>query len=101
MTYDISTNILIPDSNSKFSFHTTYEKKRKFNLPWLESHSWLAYSKIVDGAFCVPCLFFVEEVRLSSLKIRNLMTKPLDNWNSPLRKFDNNELNQKLIKLMC
>ena len=85
------------------SFHFTkcYDKRRKFNLSWLQSHSWLAYSKIVGGAFCIPCLFFGRRVGLNSLKIQNLITKPLGSCSSPLRKFDNHELNQKLIKFLC
>ena len=52
----------------------------------------------MNGAFCVPCLYFGRRVGLSSLKIPNLMAIHLGNWNSPLRKLDNHKLNQILIQ---
>ena len=34
------------------------EKLRKFRQEWFVKHPWLAYSKYLDGAFCLPCVSF-------------------------------------------
>ena len=34
---------------------------RKFKPEWLVRFPWLAYSKYVDGAFCLPCVCFGME----------------------------------------
>ena len=96
--YDILTNIWIPDSNFLFPIHKIYNKKRKFNLSWLQRYSWLAYSKVLDGAFCIPCVFFGRRVGLNSAKLQNLMTKPLNNWNSATQKLDSHELRSEIHK---
>ena len=36
--YDNINNIWKPDGSSKFSFNKTYDKRRKFNLSWLQKH---------------------------------------------------------------
>ena len=36
-------------------------KLRKFKAEWIVRFPWLAYSKYVDGAFCLPCVCFGME----------------------------------------
>ena len=33
----------------------------KFNISWLEKHSWLQYSPKLDGVFCGPCALLLSE----------------------------------------
>ena len=33
---------------------------RSFQLHWLESFPWLAYSKEKNGGYCIPCLLFAS-----------------------------------------
>jgi len=67
-----------PDQS--FEFMVTEEsgkKKRKFRREWLRDFPWLAYSKYLDGAFCLPCVFFG-----SNSKVDKLVKSPLTLWTS-------------------
>ena len=33
----------------------------KFNISWLEKHSWLQYCPKLDGVFCGPCALLLSE----------------------------------------
>ena len=44
-----------------FDFPASVEcsnSNRHFVWSWLKRFPWLAYSKYLDGAFCLPCVFF-------------------------------------------
>ena len=65
--FDIIEHLWSPDEN--FKFPTTQEgtkvRNKQFKYSWLQTFGWLAYSKLYDGKFCVPCVFFGHEVRNS------------------------------------
>ena len=50
--------------------------KRKFRYEWLKLFPWLCYSKINDGAYCLPCVLFSNK----KSNIQNLVLKPFKAW---------------------
>ncbi len=54
--YALLKNIWKPDAQYSFSPRTFQKKQRKFVANWLVKFSWLAYSKVTDGACCLPCV---------------------------------------------
>ena len=60
--YDVIENMWKPDNAFDFpaTMEGNVEKKRPkcFVNNWLNEFSWLAYPKLYDGAFCIPCVFF-------------------------------------------
>ena len=61
---------------------------RKFWLEWLARYSWLAYSKYVDGAFCVPCVCF----GMKGGRLSKLFVSPLTFWSTAITRFQNHSL---------
>ena len=49
-------NAFRPDSNYHFP---SQEEYRAFQSAWLELYSWLSYSPLLNGGFCVPCVLFL------------------------------------------
>ena len=56
---------------------------RKFQHHWLSQFSWLVYSKMLNGAFCIDCVAFAT----TTSTISNLVKTPLTNWNNALERF--------------
>ena len=52
-------------------------QKKLFVGNWLQHFPWLAYSKLYDGAFCVPCVFFDASTGHNADKLTVLFKKPL------------------------
>ena len=67
-----------------FEFPSTVEsgKSRKFQRAWLQQYSWLAYSKYLDGAFCLPCVLFGR-----GATVAKLMKSPITCWTSATSRF--------------
>ena len=51
--------------------------KRHFVWGWLKRFPWLAYSKFLDGAFCLPCVLFGVQCGRNSNKLDKLYKPPL------------------------
>ena len=62
--------------------------KRHFVRGWLERFPWLAFSKFLDGAFCLPCVLF--GVQCGRNKLDKLYETPLTLWTSPMSRFTTN-----------
>ena len=86
--------------NYSFQFPTTVicDKKRKFNVKWLEDFLWFAYSSNVDGAFCRPCVLFGRRVGVNASKLDRLMRAPLVNWSSAIQRFRDHGQNSEIHK---
>ena len=54
---------------------------------WLKRFPWLAYSKFLDGAFCLPCVFFWVQCGRNSNKLDKLYKTPLTLWTSAMSRF--------------
>ena len=51
---------------------------RHFVWSWLKRFPWLAYSKYLDGAFCLPCVFFFGvQCGRNSNKLDKLYKSPM------------------------
>ena len=71
---------------------------RKFLVSWLDRRPWLAYLKIFDGAFCIPCVLFGQETGFSSRKLKTLFKEPATNWQNAVCKFEDHAQNSQLHK---
>ena len=64
-----------------FDFPVSVEcsnSNRHFVWSWLERFPWLTYSKYLDGAFCLPCVFFFGvQCGRNSNKLDKLYKSPL------------------------
>ena len=67
-----------------FEIPSTVEsgKSRKFQRAWLQQYSWLAYSKYLDVAFCLPCVLFGR-----GATVAKLMKSPTTGWTSATSRF--------------
>ena len=54
-TYNSIKNVWKPDSKFTFLSHSGFGNKYRSMLNWLPKVPWVAYSKKVDGAFCLSC----------------------------------------------
>ena len=76
-----------------FKYRVTMEGKGEAKIPkkflpnWLQRFNWLAYSKLYDGAFCFPCMFFGHSTGHNSHRLDHLYTSPLTLWGSASSKF--------------
>ena len=64
-----------PNKLYKYPTRVEYGKNHAFNPAWFDLYQWLAYSPAEDGAFCVPCVVFGRESKLS-----HLVKTPLTFW---------------------
>ena len=79
-------NIWSPHADNLFQFPSSVEsggKSRKFQVYWLQQYPWLAYSKYLDGAFCLPCVLF----GLNANNVDRLVKLPLTFWTSATGRF--------------
>ena len=61
---------------------------RKFQYKWFTEFSWLAYSVIFEGAFCINCILFAaDESSRNACKLDQLYTSPFKAWSKGLQKF--------------
>lgn len=77
-------NVFKPDK--QFSFPKT--NGRCFRYNWLELHSsWLCYSPLKDGAYCLSCVLFGDRFPGRASKLKNLFSEPLRRWNDAASAF--------------
>ena len=79
--------------SSAYNFPVTLEgkegnrKEKKFLPKWLTEYTWLAYSELYDGAFCLPCILFGADTGHNSKRLERLYTKPLISWTNAHQRF--------------
>ena len=76
--YDLCLNVWRPERG--------YEFPRSF-----ERFPWLAYSKYLDGAFCLPCVLFGRATSHNMQKLDKLFKSPLTYWTSASSKLKDHE----------
>ena len=54
--YSVLMKAFRPDSSYHSLSQEEYEESRAFQSIWLEFSSWLSYSLLLNGGFCVPCV---------------------------------------------
>ena len=74
--YKLLTNHFNP--SSKFAFPKVFDSGcyRSFQYRWLEKHTWLVYSKELNGGFCKFCALFAKERQRYGV----LVNKPFEKW---------------------
>ena len=79
-------NYYKPDTKFEFPAHEDYGKLRRFSHKWLQDHStWLVYSKVLDGGFCLPCVLFTKPQ--ANVEVGALVTKLLHTFNKATELF--------------
>ena len=61
--------------------------KRGVFLFWLEDYKWLQYSKLLHGAFCLPCAMFGHQTGVSSSKVDKPIVCPFIDWSYAVSRF--------------
>ena len=64
--------------------------KRHFVRGWQKRFSWLAYSKFLDGAFCLPCVLFGVQSGRNSNNLDKLYKTPFTLCTSAMSRFTKN-----------
>ena len=72
-----------------FKFPSSETSRRKFCASWLNRWSWLCYSKLYDGAFCLSCVLFGHQTGHNGSKLSKLFKEPLTNWQSAVTRMWN------------
>ena len=74
--FSVLTNVYKPPANYAFLQHAEGQgsHKQSFQPKWLNEHTWLAYSKVKDGGYSVPCVFFCKD----SEGLGKLINSPLN-----------------------
>ena len=80
--YEKMLNVWKPDPKFAFPSRQIHGKSRKFVYSWLINYPWLAYSKLLDGTFCLPCVLFGRKTGQNASKLDKLMKSPLTDWSS-------------------
>ena len=73
--YDLVCNVWKPDEC--YLFPVDPNPKRRFQHSWLTQYSWLAYSAIDNGGFCLDCLLFGPKGVHNASKLQRLVSSPL------------------------
>ena len=77
-----------PPPNFIFPSSAFGATSRKFCANWLNRCTWLCYSKLYDGAFCLCCVLFGRETGRNGAKLTKLFKEPLTNWKSAASKLE-------------
>ncbi|KAF0741442.1 52 kDa repressor of the inhibitor of the protein kinase-like [Aphis craccivora] len=86
----ILNNVWTPDPNFIFPTQSYAKFKRQFQIKWLNTFNWLAYSKCKEGAFCKFCVLFLNQNQVgkgSHESLGGLVTKPYTNLKKALETF--------------
>ena len=65
---------------------------KRFVHQWLNRYRWLAYSKYLDGAFCLPCVLLGTQTGHNGAKLDKLLKSPLTYWTSACSKCEDQNL---------
>ena len=102
--YEILEKLWKPREDFEFSVTVQGKKNRKFVHKWLNGYRWLAYSKILNGAFCICCVLSGKRIGPNSHKLDRLLKSLFRCWVSAKVRFDNHErkstIHQTLVSTM-
>lgn len=94
----------MPDVKYQFPAEDCGKFKRTFQLKWLNTFNWLAYSKLKEGVFCKYCVLFLNQTNVgkgSHVVLGKLVTKPHIKLKDALESFKNhNNLNYHKISML-
>ena len=98
---DVINNHWKPPSSFNFPFREFGSKtpiRRRFSTKWLQRWSWLCYSKLYDGAFCLGCVLLGDQTGHNGSKLSKLFKEPLINWQSAATRLEDHDKNSALHK---
>ena len=84
---ELIENLWKPDPLHEFTESIQSGKSRKFRFVWTQKFPWLAYSKYLDGVFCLPCVMFGRDCGWNSNKLDKLVKSPLTCWTTAVDRF--------------
>ena len=93
-------NVWKPGDLELFDFPVSVEcsnSKRHFVWGWLKRFPWLTYSKFLDCAFCLACVFFGVQCGRHSNKLDKLYKTPLTLWTSAMSRFTKHASGRKCV----
>ena len=96
--YNCLKSIWMPHQSFVFRTREICGKARRFNREWLRLFPWLAYSNYLDGAFCIPCVFFGRNIGSNESKLDKLMKSPLTDWSSATTRLKLHEVKSEVHK---
>ena len=96
--YNCLKSIWMPDQSFVFRTREICGKARRFNREWLRLFPWLAYSNYLDGAFCIPCVFFGRNIGSNASKLDKLTKSPLTDWSSATTRLKLHEVKSEVHK---
>lgn len=80
--------IWTPGKNHNFPITLHGNKNLKFQLSWLNKWNWIAYSSLVDGAYCKYCVLFgIKKGGKGGQLLGQLCNQPFKNWKHATEKF--------------
>ncbi len=82
--YELLCSTWEPKSTYSFPLNSS---KHRFQHKWLKTFPWIAYLKVVDGAFCVNCVLLGGESSHNAPKLDCLFKSPFINWAEAKTKF--------------
>ena len=74
--YKLIKHHLVPSETFPFPKEYSAGCNRCFQAKWLKKYSWLVYSKVLDGGFCIFCSLFIKD----RSKFGVLVNTPFKNW---------------------
>ena len=97
--YELINKLWKPGKTFQYPVTIESGKNRKFNLNWFNLYPWLAYSKYLDGIFCIPCVFFFgKKSGHADDNLTKLFKEPLTYWTSASSRLKDHEANSKVHK---
>ena len=74
--YKLIKHHFVPSETFPFPKEYSAGCNRCFQAKWLKKYSWLVYSKVLDGGFCISCSLFVKD----RSKYGVLVNMPFKKW---------------------
>ena len=97
--FNVAKNHWCPPSTFDFpyrDFSSTNSKRpnrRRFCFQWFSRWTWLCYSLLYDGAFCLCCVLFGKEAGHNGTKLAQLFKEPFTKWQCAAKRFESHEKN--------
>ena len=82
--YDMLCHVWKPSPDFAFPISSS---GRRFQIRWMEEFPWLCYSAILDGAFCITCVFFGGDSSHNASKLNYLFKEPFKCWPTAIKRF--------------
>lgn len=94
---DLLCNVWKPDESYRFPVDPN--SQRRFQHSWLTRFSWLAYSAVDNGGFCLNCLLFGTEGVHNASKLQRLVSSPLLPSTSSSKKLTDHAMKSKVHQI--